>query len=253
MANVVDIRGHTIRPENRPVLVDPSGVRARWLARSARAVALVLVLWLAGLGLAGLGILPGDDLPLGHAVSAPAPPVLRATPVPAPPSRSDLKAATPAAPSSAAGAGLSPRRHGTSGAGGHARSVGTRRGSSSGRSTARGHVPGAPVAAGHGPPGAGSGHTHTPPVSTTTPPRGRGGGIQGRRSGTSRGVLTAPGQTVKTATPGRTRAIAHGSSPGPRHEVNASTTTTATTTTPGRSGTSPGHTVTAVGGHGNSI
>lgn len=52
MANVVDIRGRTARPETRPVLVDPSGLRARWLARSARAVALVFVLWLAGLGLA---------------------------------------------------------------------------------------------------------------------------------------------------------------------------------------------------------
>jgi hypothetical protein len=68
MAEIVDLRGRQTAASARPVLVDPSGRRAKVLARCGRFVAIVFLLWLAGLMLAGLGILPAGDLPLGGAV-----------------------------------------------------------------------------------------------------------------------------------------------------------------------------------------
>jgi hypothetical protein len=67
MAQVVDIRGQHGSLRSVRVLADPSGGRARRLARSGRATALLLP-WLAGLGWAGLGVLPAGDLPLGRAL-----------------------------------------------------------------------------------------------------------------------------------------------------------------------------------------
>src|SRR5438270_9790856 len=66
MAGTVDLRGRQLAPARVPVLADPTGRRARLLARAGRATAAVFVLWLAGLALAGLGILPAGDVPLGR-------------------------------------------------------------------------------------------------------------------------------------------------------------------------------------------
>ncbi len=54
----------------------------RVLAAGGRAVALVFLLWLAGLVLAGLGILPTGDVPLGRALAGQAPSPLSALPRP---------------------------------------------------------------------------------------------------------------------------------------------------------------------------
>lgn len=53
MAEIVDLRGRQLAPARPPVLADPSGRRARVLARTGRAIAIVFVLWLAGLALLG--------------------------------------------------------------------------------------------------------------------------------------------------------------------------------------------------------
>lgn len=251
MANVVDIRGHTVRPETRPVLADPSGARARWLARAGGAMALVLLLWLAGLGLAGLGILPGDALPLGRAVSAPAPPVLRGTPVPTRPTRSDLSAATPSAPASDSGVGrpgqrsgahAPPGTHGAPVSGTHARSV--PHGRSAGRPATPARPRRSPGTIEHGTSPVGVGDTKASPTRGATPARRHGGVMHG----TGRVALTAPGQTVK---PGYTHTTAHAPPRARSGQVNAGTTTAATTTNRGWSGTSPSHTVTTVGRDGN--
>jgi hypothetical protein len=85
---VVDIRGTRLPAAVTPVLSDPSGVRARRLARAGRAIAFLCLLWLVRLGLTGIGILPADDLPLGRAITGGAPGPLRVAPWPTP-SRSD--------------------------------------------------------------------------------------------------------------------------------------------------------------------
>ena len=116
MAEIVDLRGRQLAPARPPVLADPSGRRARVLARTGRAIAIVFVLWLAGLALAGLGIIPASDVPLGRALAGPqAPPTLSRPPAPQPASVSDSIPALPPASSvtrgssAAAGATATPR------------------------------------------------------------------------------------------------------------------------------------------------
>src|SRR5512142_3376452 len=97
MAEIVDLRGRERVPTRAPVLSDPSGRRARLLARAGRVAAAALMLWIAGLVLAGLGVLPAGDVPLGHVIAGQSPPALRAFPAPRRPSAADLRPALPVA------------------------------------------------------------------------------------------------------------------------------------------------------------
>lgn len=57
--HVVDLRGRTAGASAHSVLADPTGRRRRQLTRLGRGVACLLAVWLCGLGLAGVGLLPG--------------------------------------------------------------------------------------------------------------------------------------------------------------------------------------------------
>ncbi len=74
--DVHDLRGAQALPVPRPVLHDPSGQRGRRLRALSRGVIGLLVAWLAGLSLAGLGLVPAAMIPLGSLVAAPAPKAL---------------------------------------------------------------------------------------------------------------------------------------------------------------------------------
>jgi hypothetical protein len=246
---VVDLRGTRLRPVVTPVLADPSGVRARRLARAGRAVAFLCLLWLVGLGLAGIGILPADDLPLGRAISGAAPEVLGVAPVAAP-SRFDLagRAATNVAARTRSRAhpatpgprhATSRRQSGSSALGpSPARSITRRaRGLPGPASGTRGTGTPSETAAGSN--GAASGPSQAAPADASNP------GVHA----TGRGIATARGTTIKASTPGDTAPTARinsGTAPG---QIRP---TLVTVTAPGQSGSSPGHTVTpGGGGHGN--
>src|SRR5437763_4628058 len=80
MAQVLDLRGRALVRDSHPVLLDPSGARARVLAWVGRAVAIVFLVWLIGLVFAGLGLLPSSDLPFGRAFVGQSPPALKSLP-----------------------------------------------------------------------------------------------------------------------------------------------------------------------------
>src|SRR5690242_7748020 len=102
MAEIVDLRGRGPEPVPAPVLADPTGRRARLLARVGRGISLVMLIWVIGLVLAGIGVLPAGDLPLGPAVASDSGPVaLRSLPSGALPTRSDLLPAVRTAPAPA--------------------------------------------------------------------------------------------------------------------------------------------------------
>lgn len=202
----------------------------RALTRVGRAVAVVFLLWVVGLILAGLGILPAGDVPLGHALAPQAPPPLSAAPHLRQPSASDLTpaqavgvagaASTQSAARAAGGqrSALTPtavRQHqgsGTSHGGG----------SSSGTGAGQGN-PTAPLQIGN----------PSPPGRTQTSTPGNSGSAPGHVKST-----TAP---TMTGSPGKS-----GAAPG-----HVKTTATPTTSSPGNSGAAPGHTVTHGNGHGS--
>jgi hypothetical protein len=234
------------------VLADPTGVRARRLTRAGRAIALVLVLWVVGLGLAGLGILPADDLPLGSTLSGTAPSALH-SPVPI-----GSDAGGPSAPSSASDRGgpvsALPSRAGSTAGAGVAAQVGRgQAGTTAGRRSSGRPLAPAPRAPGRrsgsggsgpaGHAGGGSGAS----AGATTPTTVTSGGAHG----THRGMLTAPGQVVKVTTPGHTKTTASGNSATAPGQVKTTTSTTATTPVPVQSGASPGHSGASGGGHAN--
>ncbi|HET9102752.1 MAG TPA: hypothetical protein VFN55_05310 [Solirubrobacteraceae bacterium] len=247
MTDILDIRGAGVPAAGSPVLADPSGRRRRALTRAGRAVAVVFLLWLLGLTLAGLGVLPANDVPLAGRLVTPTPAPLAAMPTPRPPSASDLAPARSRqalATSSGVGNGLAAARN----------STGTtlRTGRAGGRSgvprrprpaTLRNPAAGSPPRGGVTAPGqtvASGAPGHSP---TTTP----------ASSGTAPGhakttVTTAPGRsgTAHQRTTATTTAGKSAAAPG-----QVTTTTTTTTTTPGRSGVSPGHTVPPGNGRGS--
>ncbi len=95
-SRVLDLRGSGEVPPEMAVLADPSGRRARRLRAVGRAVATLLLLWMIGLILAGLGLLPKSAVLLGSALRAPqAPSALAKLPVVPSPSASDLLPARP--------------------------------------------------------------------------------------------------------------------------------------------------------------
>src|SRR4051794_4045981 len=80
---VIDLRGQGPGAAGAPVLADPSGRRARRLRAAGRLVGVLFLLWLCGLVLAGIGLLPAGGLPLGTALRpAQAPPPLAGAPGP---------------------------------------------------------------------------------------------------------------------------------------------------------------------------
>lgn len=166
MGEIVDLRGRRLSPATAPVLADLSGRRARVLARSGRAVAVVFLLWLVGLTLAGLGILPSSILPFARALGVQGPPSLHVLPAPRPPATSDLAPAKPLSAAPGASRAHSAFR------GGHA-------GVAPGRS-ATGNVPRRPT-----------------PIARTVSP--------GAASHPGRGKSAASGQTVKQSSPGHTK------------------------------------------------
>src|SRR5437868_8388457 len=93
---IVDLRGRHAVIAAAQVLADPSGRRARMLRRAGRVIAVVFLLWLVGLILAGLGILPAGSVPLAPSVSPSAPPPLTHAPSLTQPTAADLKPALPA-------------------------------------------------------------------------------------------------------------------------------------------------------------
>lgn len=226
MAEIVDLRGRRLAPAPAAVLADPSGRRMRVLAIGGRAVAVVFLLWLVGLVLAGLGLLPAGDVPLGRALGGQAPPSLRALPRPRQPSASDLAPAKPlrlTADTRSAARGAGPGRRGASG------------GQRSGL-TATG-------VARH--PGSGSAQRGGSASPTGSAPAVTG--TQNPTGASAPGRTTAPGQTRKQSTPGHTKTSAPGHSGSAPGHVRPTTTTTS----PGKSGSAPGHTVTHGSGHGN--
>lgn len=257
---VLDIRGTRVNTAVAPVLADPTGVRARRLARAGRAVAFLCLLWLVGLGLAGIGILPADDLPLGRAITGAAPEVLGIAPVPAP-RRFDPaggRASGTGAASTAAERADRIRSRANAATLGtrHATSPGESESGAFGRSPARSptrravlRLPG---------PGSGARGTSTSGETTTGSSAAPSGASQAAPAGVSnsgihaagRGTVSAPGATVKAATPGHTGTTTRGNAGSGPGQVNPAAT--AVTTLPGQSGSSPGHTVTTGGGHGNS-
>src|SRR5437660_3034747 len=80
MAQVLDLRGRQLASDHTPVLLDPSGGRARVLAWVGRGVAGLFLIWLIGLVFDGLGLLPSSDLPFGRAFVGQSPPVLKSMP-----------------------------------------------------------------------------------------------------------------------------------------------------------------------------
>lgn len=254
---VVDIRGTRIRAVVTPVLADPSGVRARRLARAGRAIAFLCLLWLVGLGLAGIGILPAGDLPLGRAINGGVPGMLPGA-LRSAPSRFDRAGAGAASPRAASAAaervaGTRSRaeptapgaRHGTSGRESESSAVGH----SPARSTTRRRV------AGFRGPASGARGTGTPSESdaaasgtTSGPSQTAAGGVGNRGiNAAGRGIAKAPGASIKAATRGQSGTAARGGTAPGKVRPTAATVTTA----PGQSGASPGHTMTPGGGHGS--
>jgi hypothetical protein len=253
MAQVLDLRGRQLARDRTPILLDPSGVRARALAWMGRVVAFVFLLWLIGLVFAGLGLLPSGSIPLGRALLGQSPP-----PVKTMPRITQAQFASPSAAGSvtAAGSAGAAQRAGSgapgsgSGAGATAASPSTT-GAPSGRSHPRtgvgstsnqGHGQGA---GGHpvpGTPGAGSGATSSGTVPTTpavTPVSNPSNGLQATGSG--------PGRTVSQSSPGHTKSSGTGSAGKSSSPTAATgngqqdTTTTTAASSPGKSGSAPGH------------
>jgi hypothetical protein len=229
MAETIDLRGKQRRPVPAAVLADPSGRRARVLARAGGAVAIVGVLWLAGLVLAGLGILPSGVVPLGRALAVPAaPPLLRGLSL-RPGTPSDLE---PALPALGTGPGAT--------TGVRASHAGRRAKPSGGGITVRGGA----THHGHGSGASGKTGSHGPAKTT-------GGGAGGKATGAgatkSTGRTSAPGRTTRQTSPGHTKTSPPGKSGSALGKVKQTTTTSASR---GHSGSASGQTVTNGYGHG---
>src|ERR1035437_636253 len=114
MARVIDLRGQDVASAPAPVLADPSGRRARLFTRGGRVVALLFLLWFVGLALAGLGILPAGDVPLGRVVQQSPAPLAAALRTPS----AAYRHATAGSLSAAAQRSLASRLHGQTAVGG---------------------------------------------------------------------------------------------------------------------------------------
>ena len=203
MAEILDLRGRELTVPAPPVLADPSGRRARLLARAGRVLAVIALLWVAGLALAGLGMLPAGDVPLGRAVAGPqAPSGWRHVPTPAAPTAKDLMPAIPADSATGASAYGRALQHSGAAAAGQPSLTAAR-----------------PTASALG---------AAPKTAARTPAAAPGGiGFGNPPAGQSANSVAAPGRN-KPAPPGNS-----GSSPGKVRQA---------ATTMGKSGSAPGHT-----------
>jgi hypothetical protein len=243
MAEIVDLRGREVALPASQVLADPSGRRARVLARGGRIVAVLFSVWFVGLALAGLGILPSGYVPLGSQISAPPTPPKSGPVQVAQPSRTDLLAAKPVANASAVATRTGLGVNGGGGTQASASGGSSRAGSGGARHHGGSALGGAPSTHQHGRAGGGVGAGGKTGGGSTGGGATTGGGTTaGGTTGTiSHGKGTAPGQTHKTTTPGHTKTAPPGNSgSAPGHQTT--TTTTTTTTTPGKSGSAPGQT-----------
>lgn len=239
MAEIVDLRGRRAVPAPAPVLADPSGRRARLLSRVGRGISLVMLMWVIGLVLAGVGVLPDGDLPLGPAVAGEGGPVaLRVLPRGAPPARSDLLPALAAA--------RTPGVQATASSGAALRG---RHGNAPSEAFAR---PGHPPRIGGG---AGSARSGAVPGGSVSPGRGHGGGgsfasagLGPGNSGAVAGTTASGGSSAAhgEAAPRPYKSTPAGNSGSAPGRLRQSTTTPAapssTSTTPGSSGAAPGRT-----------
>jgi len=237
MAQVLDLRGRQLVRDRTPILLDPTGGRARVLAWVGRGVALVFLIWLIGLVFAGLGLLPSGDLPLGRALVGQSPPALKASPRITQPSSARLSASarTAVAPSLA----RTPA-HNAAATAGHAT---FQAGATTGASTRNG-VPSA------------STHRHAP--SNGTASNGQGASTGGTVAATPvpashpnnglHAVGSGPGRAVSQSSPGHTSSSVGGTGAGSGQSAASSgrghQSTTTSSTSPGKSGTAPGHTAT---------
>jgi hypothetical protein len=211
---VLDLRGAGDSAPALGALADPSGARARRLRALGRGVATLLLLWMVGLILAGLGLLPRSAPLLGGSLGgSDTPPGLTRLPVATPPSASDLLPARPTVSRPAALAATV--AHGTRASAVHTGTTGAPHGAK--------HHSKTTVAA------SGPVSTVTPGPSTllgsspaaSSPSHSHGGGTTKQAPATSNRPTTAPGQAKKVVT------VAPGGG-------------TTTTTTPGKSGSAPG-------------
>jgi len=211
MAQVVDLRGGRPGPPPAAVLADPTGRRARLLARAGRVVGVVFLLWLAGLALAGLGILPAGYLPLAHSVGQ--------APAPLAAAQRDSSAATARTTAGAARSAAARSQEALHRQPGVGRTTVSQTRVLSPRTGRRTAGP----KHGHGTP-----RTPASAAAGTSAPSGAPSAAAAPRS------RSTPGQSRKTATPGYGR-----SSASPGHATATTTTTstiTTTTTTPTRAG-----------------
>lgn len=226
------------------------------LTRAGRVVAMLFLLWLLGLVLAGLGILPARDIPGGRELVNQAPSPLPSLPKPPPQTGSDLASAQSLGArsletSTQRAVGQPP---GTGARAGSAAQAGRRSPAGVSRGASRGILGGAPR---HTPAtsqrggGASSGAVPTSiPIISAPPPA-----PVTSNSSAGHGKLTAPGQTRQRATPEHVQwAVAgnSGSAPGQVTKTTTSTRPATRTTTPlGNSGSAPGQTAAHGNGHGN--
>ncbi|MEA2398294.1 MAG: hypothetical protein QOK25_1850 [Thermoleophilaceae bacterium] len=211
---VTDLRGARQPLAPSPVLADPTGRRARRLLVAGRVLASALLVWLCGLVLAGLGLLPLDGVPFGRVLQPAAEPTqLGVRPAPRPPSRSDLRPARSLA-STPSTAGL-----------GGPRPIAARGTTVPGRGRAQ-----------HAQRTRGGRANHGPAAGT---------GVATRS--------TAP-STSTSASPGASTASPHGHLGSGRGQGStrsgAGAPPSGTTTAPGSSGSAPGHDPNRIKGHG---
>ncbi|MEA2387644.1 MAG: hypothetical protein QOG41_417 [Thermoleophilaceae bacterium] len=223
---VIDLRGMRAPAAAPSILVDPSGRRARRLRVAGRILGSLFMLWLCGLLLAGLGLLPVSDIPFAGAIRAAQEPAqLSKLPSPRSASEADLRPARPLSSLAAAadsvasgarrgaasarsggsvsargGASSAARRHDAAGVAGRGSTRGTS-GSPSSSASSPGNSANTPSATGTTPSSSTSGKTH-----------GNGGGSTTTTgNGSGHGQSTAP-HGSSGAAPGHdpTRTTAHG-------------------------------------------
>jgi hypothetical protein len=245
MAQVLDLRGRQLARDRTPVLLDPSGGRARVLAWTGRGVALVFLLWLIGLVFAGLGLLPSGSIPLGRALVGQSPPPIKGMPLVTQPGF--------AAPSATGSPGASSQSTAARAAGGTVASshaAATHAAGFTAATSVRHNRPqtglGSPARPGHGHApvagtvNAGSGATTAGTVAGTSAPVPASHPNNGVHAGSS-----APGRTTSQSSPGHTKSSGAGPATGTGSSNGSSgnghQTTTSTTTSPGKSGSSPAH------------
>jgi hypothetical protein len=223
---VIDLRGTRGPIPSPAILVDPSGRRARHLRVAGRVLGSVFLLWLCGLLLAGLGLVPASDIPFAGTIRAAQEPAqLSQLPSPRPGSRADLRPARPLRSlSDAAGSVASGARDGAAlnrGAAGRTSAGSTaaalsRRSDAARNGGSRSTGSGAPTSS------PGSSQSSAPPASGATP------------SSSTTGTTHGNGRGSSSTTPSAGAGSGNGQS----------------TTPHGSSATAPGHDPTRTPGHG---